>query len=161
MITITQGVCRFGVALSISSLLILIIMHQPSHAGEPPPALNREQASAFARLALKGLCKEYPNKPEHVLSGPADVRRPRLCIRRFLARTTGTRRSMATGCSCGCSAFPDLNERAEIRSVLGAHLTLENLKVEAEYFAQGQPFVRAALRLGVAAQARPGTARLG
>ena len=30
--------------------------------------------------------------------------------------------------------FPDLKEAAEVRAVLGAHLTPEKLKVEAEYF---------------------------
>ena len=46
------------------------------HAGEPSLVLTREQASAFARLALKGIGKEYPNKPEHVMAGPADVKAP-------------------------------------------------------------------------------------
>ena len=32
--------------------------------------------------------------------------------------------------------FPDLTEAAEIRAVLGAHLTAENLKAEADYFAR-------------------------
>ena len=35
------------------------------------------QRPAFAQLALKGLRKEYPNKPEHVLAGPADVKGPK------------------------------------------------------------------------------------
>ena len=35
------------------------------------PALTREQASGFARLALRGLGREYPNKPEHVMAGLA------------------------------------------------------------------------------------------
>src|SRR3954451_19516009 len=39
--------------------------------------LSREQASAFARLALKGIRKEYPNKPGHVLNSAADVKGPR------------------------------------------------------------------------------------
>jgi hypothetical protein len=41
------------------------------------PALSRERASDFARLTLQGLSKEYPNKPEHVMAGPGDVRGPR------------------------------------------------------------------------------------
>ena len=85
-------------------LLILLVMPQPSHAGEPSPALTKEQASAFARLALKGLSKEYPNKPEHVMAGPADVKDPRPSTRRSSGRTTGTRPCTATGCWCGCSA---------------------------------------------------------
>src|SRR5437588_3649049 len=39
--------------------------------------LTQEQASAFARLALKGIQKEYPNKPGEVLNGAADVKSPR------------------------------------------------------------------------------------
>src|SRR5262245_35803599 len=39
--------------------------------------LTPEQASAFARLAIKGLRKEYPYKPGDVLNGVADVKPPR------------------------------------------------------------------------------------
>jgi hypothetical protein len=40
--------------------------------------------------------------------------------------------------------FPDLSEANEIRSVLGANLTAENLRVEADYFArkESRPFER-------------------
>ncbi len=57
-------------------MLILIAMNRPDHAKEPARelTLKREAASAFARLALAGLHKEYPNKPEHVLAGPADLK---------------------------------------------------------------------------------------
>jgi hypothetical protein len=34
-------------------------------------SLTREQASAFALLALQGIAKEYPNTPEHVLTRDA------------------------------------------------------------------------------------------
>src|SRR5229473_2780763 len=39
--------------------------------------LTSERASAFAKLALKGLRKEYPNKPGDVLNGYPDVKGPR------------------------------------------------------------------------------------
>lgn len=39
--------------------------------------LTPEQASAFARLALGHVTREYPNKLDHVFSGPEDVRSPR------------------------------------------------------------------------------------
>src|SRR5215471_17216670 len=39
--------------------------------------LTMKQASAFARLALKGLNKEYPNKPGHVLNNASDIKGPR------------------------------------------------------------------------------------
>src|SRR5205085_3798619 len=57
----------------------LLIMPDPCRAepDAPPLALTREQASTFARLALKGVTKEFPNKPEHVVNGPADVRAPK------------------------------------------------------------------------------------
>ena len=41
------------------------------------PSLTRKQASDLARLALRGLGKEYPNKPEHVMAGPDDVKGPK------------------------------------------------------------------------------------
>jgi hypothetical protein len=98
-------------------------------------ALSTEQASAFARLALKGINKEYPNKPEHVMSGPADVMGPKALHPAFF------------GCYDWHSSvhghwmlvrllrvFPDLPERTEIRGIVGAHLTAENLKAEADYF---------------------------
>ena len=40
-------------------------------------AMTQKQASAFARLALKGLTKEYPNKPGDVLNDAADVKIPK------------------------------------------------------------------------------------
>ena len=39
--------------------------------------MSREQASSFARLALKAIQQEYPNKPDHVLNGEADIQGPR------------------------------------------------------------------------------------
>src|SRR5271169_4593085 len=62
---------------ALASVLVLLTMPKPTVAGDPTAALTRERASAFARLALKGMNKEYPNKPEHVLAGPADVRGPK------------------------------------------------------------------------------------
>ena len=41
------------------------------------PTLTRANASSFARLALKGAKKEYPNKPGHVLLNDADAKTPR------------------------------------------------------------------------------------
>lgn len=138
------------------------IMPDQGLADEPLPSLTREQASAFARLALKGINKEYPNKPEHVVAGPADVKSPKALHPAFY------------GCYDWHSSvhghwmlvrllrlFPDLPEAGEIRTILGAHLTAENVKAEADYFAQGEQVVRAAVRMGLAAQAGRGAARLG
>ena len=132
-------------------------------ADDSPATLTRTHASAFARLALKGSSREYPNKPGHVLLNDADAKTPRALHPAFygcydwhssvhghwmLARFLKT--------------FPDLPEAKAIRAVLNEHLTARNIKAEVDVLrpARGE-VVRAALRLGVAAEARRGTARLG
>jgi Protein of unknown function (DUF2891) len=102
-----------------------------------PSTLSRDQASAFARLALKGIQREYPNKPDHVLNDVVDVKSPRELHPAFY------------GCFDWHSSvhghwmlvrllrrFPDLPEAKQIRSVLAEHLTQPNLQAEADYFAQ-------------------------
>jgi hypothetical protein len=106
-------------------------------ASEPArsDSLTREQAAAFARLALKGARQEYPNKPGNVLTSAADVKSPRATHPAFF------------GCFDWHSSvhghwmlvrvlrqFPDLAEAKEIRSVLAENLTAENLKREAAHF---------------------------
>ena len=129
---------RFHFAVAAGSLVLTLLAIHPMPAAEPRsmnPSLTKEQASAFAKLALKGARKEYPYKPGVVLDGPADVKEPRKFHPAF------------HGCFDWHSAvhghwllvrvlrqFPDLPEAKEIRAVLTDHLTAENLKAEAEYF---------------------------
>ncbi len=121
-----------------ATVLVPFIMSYSAHASDLSTVLTRERASAFARLALKGLNKEYPNKPEHVVGAPSDVKGPKALHPAFF------------GCYDWHSSvhghwmlvrllrrFPDLPEAKEIRAVLGEHLTAENLKAEADYF--GRP----------------------
>jgi hypothetical protein len=104
---------------------------------EPPTVLTREAAAAFSRLALKGVVREYPNKPEHVLGRPEDALTPKALHPAFygsydwhsavhshwlLVKTLRT--------------HPTLPEAKGIRAVLDAHLTEANLKAEAAYFAR-------------------------
>jgi hypothetical protein len=97
--------------------------------------MDAKLASRFARLALKGIQKEYPYKPGHVLSSDADVKSPRTVHPAFY------------GCFDWHSAvhghwmlvrllrqFPDLPESKEIRRVLNEHLSAGNLQKEADYF---------------------------
>jgi hypothetical protein len=124
---------------------ILLIMAHSSHAAEPPPSLTRERASAFARLALKGIGTEYPNKPEHVMSGPDDVQGPRNLHPAFYGSYDW--HSSVHGhwmLARLLRRFPDLPEASAITSTLAAHLTVENLKAEAAYFARphSKPFER-------------------
>jgi hypothetical protein len=128
-------------------LLTVLTMAEPDHAGErePQPALSREQASAFARLALEALTKEYPNKPEHVLAGPADLKSAKALHPAFYGSYDW--HSSVHGhwmLARLLRVFPDLPEAREIRAALAASLTAENLRAEAAYFArkESKPFER-------------------
>jgi len=132
---------------SLPALLALLAVPRAGRAGETPStsALTRDQASAFARLALKGVDQEFPNKPEHVLGGPGDVKGPKALHPAFF------------GCYDWHSSvhghwmlarllrlFPGLPEAGTIRGVLNDHLTAEKLQAEADYFArkEGKTFER-------------------
>src|SRR6516162_8335639 len=91
--------------------------------------------SAFARLALKGIRKEYPNKPADVLNAAAEVQNPKTIHPAFY------------GCFDWHSSVhghwmlvrllrtvPDLPEAKEIRAALAENLTASKLQAEADYF---------------------------
>ncbi len=128
-------------ALAVSAAVTLTLFSLgPGHTEEPARdlSLTRGQASAFARLALKGLSKEYPNKPEHVLAGPADVKAPRALHPAFLRvlrlAFLGARPLDARAAARGVSRICPKRRRSGRCS--GQHLTAENFKVEADYFAR-------------------------
>jgi hypothetical protein len=139
---------RLASLIPALATLVLVLSSTAMPRPTPPretPALTREQASAFARLALKGLTKEYPNKPEHVMAGPDDVKGPRALHPAFYGSYDWH------SCVHGhwmlarlLRLFPDLPEAKEIRAALGSNLTAENLKAEADYFArkESRPFER-------------------
>jgi hypothetical protein len=58
-------------------LLLIVLPPVSSPAAQEKLTMTPQQASAFARLALKGIRKEYPNKPGDVLNDAADVKSPR------------------------------------------------------------------------------------
>ena len=130
---------------AILLLLGLPPMNIPSHAADPPGGLTRERASAFARLALKALGKEYPNKLEHVMGSADDVKGPKALHPAFFGSYDWH------SCVHGhwmlarlLRTFPDLPEAREIRQVLDANLSAANLAAEAEYFRrkEARPFER-------------------
>jgi hypothetical protein len=97
--------------------------------------LTDEQVSGFARLALKGIEKEYPNKPSDILLGTKDVRAPREVHPVFY------------GCFDWHSSVhghwmllkllkehPKSSVAEEIRSLLRRQLTAEKIKIETDYF---------------------------
>jgi len=120
-----------GVALAV------LRQEAPMQPPAKPLTLTPEQASGFARLALKGIQREYPNHPGHVINDAADVRGPKALHPAFY------------GCFDWHSSvhghwmlvrllrlFPDLPEAKQMRAVLAEHLTEKNLKAEADYFNQ-------------------------
>src|SRR4051812_14235385 len=114
-------------------LFLLLAMTVPTQAAE----LSRERASAFAGLALAAVTKEYPNKPEHVIGSAADVKAPRALHPAFYGSYDW--HSSVHGhwlLVRLLKQFPDLPEAKRIRNVLGEHLTANNVKAEADYFAR-------------------------
>src|SRR3954453_23884994 len=97
-----------------------LAMTAPSYAAELTP----ERTSAFAKLALTAIQKEYPNKPEHVLGGPADVKGPRALHPAFYGSYDW--HSSVHGhwlLVRLLKTFPDLPEAKDVRAALGRHLS--------------------------------------
>src|SRR5688572_29544857 len=100
-------------------------------------SLAEPQASHFARLALKCVAKEFPNKPEHVMNNRRDLQAPSELHPSFY------------GCYDWHSSvhghwmlvrllrmFPNLREADAIRQALDKNLTRENIQVETAYLKQ-------------------------
>jgi hypothetical protein len=101
------------------------------------PALTVDQAHGFAKLALTVIQREYPNKPDHVIAGANDLQPPRAHHPAFYGSYDW--HSSVHGhwmLVRLLRQFPDLPNGGEIRAVLNKHLTAENLKIEADYFAK-------------------------
>lgn len=124
---------------------VFVMTATASAADSLGEGLTVARASAFARLALKGVGKEFPNKLEHVMSGPDDLKGPKALHPAFF------------GCYDWHSSvhghwmlvrllrrFPDLPEAAEIRSGLRTRLSAENIRDEVAYFGrkESRPFER-------------------
>ncbi len=125
----------------MAMLALMLAQNIQPAAGAKPAAgdrdalvLTRSEASHFARLALKCVGKEFPNKLDHVMNDAAEVRPPSSLHAAFY------------GCFDWHSSvhghwilvrllrlFPDLPEAAEIRTALGRNLSAENLLAEAAY----------------------------
>lgn len=119
--------------------LPILAMTQTTKPGTKavPLSLNPTEASHFAKLALKCVTKEYPNKPDHVINDTSEVRNPRALHPAFY------------GCFDWHSSvhghwmlvhllrlFPNLPEASEIRTALNQNLTAEYLLVETAYLDQ-------------------------
>lgn len=116
-------------------IVLFILLIFSFHAFTQKPQLTEANASHFAKLALKCIHQEFPNKPGHVMDNADDVKAPALLHPAFY------------GCFDWHSSvhghwmlirllkeYPTLPEAAEIREKAGSNLTRENLEKELEYF---------------------------
>jgi hypothetical protein len=124
----------------IAILLLLPAFLMPHRAisedlPQPGRRLADQEVAAFARLALAGIEKEYPNKPGDVLVGPQSVKSPRETHPVFF------------GCFDWHSSvhghwllvrllrhYPESSVAQESRALLARQLTAEKLQIEADYF---------------------------
>ena len=99
-------------------------------------SLSSEQVSAFARLALDGIGKEFPNKPSNVMDSVDDVQSPREMHPVFYGSFDW--HSSVHGHWMLAKLLRDHPSHSiadEIRQTLNQQLTASELKSEAEYFA--------------------------
>lgn len=117
-------------------LIVLALLDSRSSAQMP---MSHQQVDQFARLAIDGITREFPNKPSHVVVDPESVRRPRELHPVFY------------GCFDWHSAvhghwmlvrlaklYPDAPCVSEIRKLLDEQLTADMLAAETGYFQQKQ-----------------------
>ncbi len=97
--------------------------------------LSDEQITSFARLALDGIDREYPNKPSNVMAGPESVLSPRAMHPAFYGSFDW--HSSVHGhwmLVRLLKMYPECSIAAEIKERLDNHLTADHLRREAEYF---------------------------
>ncbi len=123
--------CLWGV------LLLLAIRPLAGSASEASLSLSPQAASNLARLALRCVAREYPNKPDHVMNDAGEVQSPKALHPVFY------------GCYDWHSSvhghwmlvrllrlFPDLPEEGEIRTALRGNITAEHVSAEVRYLGQ-------------------------
>lgn len=101
------------------------------------PQENRSvsyHASPFARVALENIVREYPNKPDHILTGSTDLREPRALHPSFYGSfdwhsSVHMHWLLARLLRC----VPDLPEREQVHDVFDRHFAPENIAAETAY----------------------------
>ncbi len=101
------------------------------------PQLDVEAASGFARLALDGITREYPNKLDHVINDEGEVLSPRALHPIFFGSYDW--HSSVHGYWLLVrllKLFPELPEAEEVRGTLSTLLTAGNVAAELAYLDQ-------------------------
>jgi len=111
----------------------------------PGMRLSDEEVASFARLALAGIFREYPNKPSNVMTGPESVQSPSAMHPAFYGSFDW--HSSVHGhwmLLRLLKLYPEGSMAGEIRRALGTSLTPEKIAAETAYFDEklNQPFER-------------------
>jgi hypothetical protein len=129
MMNIGKFFCPFATAA--------LMAQAPAKIQAPAPSLVLDKASAshFAKLAIRCAVQEYPNKPDHVLGEPGDLKTQKEFHPAFY------------GCYDWHSSvhghwllarllrqFPNMPEANQIITILDRHLSPDTIKVELAYF---------------------------
>lgn len=99
--------------------------------------IDLQHADQFASLALAHVRREYPNKLDHVLNGPEDLRAPRALHPIFYGSFDW--HSNVHGYWLLATLYrtvPALSERAHIHKLFDAQLTHDNVAAEVAYLEQ-------------------------
>ena len=108
-----------------------------SEPSEISMTLDRDAASRFAHLALKGIQREYPNKPGHVMNHAGEVVNPATIHPAFYGSFDW--HSSVHGhwmLVRVLRLFPDLAEASAIRQALHENLSKGNILAEVDYLRQ-------------------------
>jgi hypothetical protein len=111
--------------------------HFAAHEAAAQTSLTQAEASHFAKLALKCVQKEYPNKPDHTINDGDDVRSPRAMHPAFYGcfdwHSTVHGHWMLVHL---LRLFPNLPESRDIRKALDTNLSAKNIAGEVTYLKQ-------------------------
>ncbi|WP_367873167.1 DUF2891 domain-containing protein [Luteolibacter sp. Populi] len=117
-----------------STLSLLAALVATAAFGQEKP-MTSAQAESFAKLALAGIDREFPNKTGHVTTGPEDLKTPRGMHPVFYGHFDW--HSSVHGhwtLVRLIKLFPDAPFAAEAREVLNGRFTRQALEGEAAYF---------------------------
>ena len=123
--------------IKLIALVFLVLFFVYSAPAQTQLSLTQAQASHFAKLALKCVQKEYPNKPDHTINDGDDVRSPRAMHPAFYGcfdwHSTVHGHWMLVHL---LKLFPAMPEAKEIRQALDANLSEKNIADEVAYLKQ-------------------------
>ena len=131
--------------MALPSIATLLVGATSGRADETSPKpmskteLTEANATTFAKLALKGIDQEYPNKPSNVMKSADDVQSPRQMHPVFYGSFDW--HSSVHGhwmLVRLLRLYPDAPIATKIRTALNERFKPESLQKEADYFAKPQ-----------------------